>query len=165
MDGAVGADLCTGTALLAFGLVDVCHVVLIERNRAEPAGILAPVCQTSAAGIGHLVAAHRAFVAGNIDDLNDIRIAPVSAHCDFHTLGKNGALLIDTAPHGRNFPRHNGLRNIDCGLCQASCPCLPRHFSEHLVFQMLNLCIKFPHFLPPRPQTVPNATSERLKNN
>ncbi|CDC60546.1 unknown [Clostridium sp. CAG:448] len=146
-DCAVGANLGTGTAFLTLGLIDMRHMVLIKHDGAEFTHVLATVRQASAAGVCHFIPADRAFVAGNIDDLNHIRVVLVAAHCDLHTLGKNCAFLIDAAPHGRRLAGDDGLGNVNGGFRQAICPCLSGNLPQNLVFQVLYLGIKLSHFV------------------
>ncbi len=145
MNGAVRADLGAGAALLALALVDMCHVVFVKGECTEAAHILAPVGKAPAARRRDLVAADRALIAGNVDNLNHVGVVLVAAHGNLDALGQNGALLVYAAAHGRNFARHDGLGNIDCALRQAVCPCLPRDFPQDLVLQMLYLGIKLSH--------------------
>ena len=111
-DSGVGADLCTGTAFLALSLVDVSDMMLVERDGAEAADVLAAVCKAAAAGVGDFVSAHRALVAGDLDDLDDVGVILVSAHSELYSLSENGALLIDAAAHCGSVSGYDHFRNV-----------------------------------------------------
>ena len=51
-------------------------------------------------------------VAGNVDNLDDVRVAFVAAHRDFHTLADNRPFFIDTAAHGGLGSLDEDLRDI-----------------------------------------------------
>ena len=144
-DGAVRAYLGAGAALLALALVDVRHMVGVKGERAEAAHILAPVRKASAARRRDLVTADRAFVAGDINDLNHVGVVLIAAHGYLDALGQDRALLVYTAAHGRDLARDDGLGNVDRAFRQTVCPCFPRDFPQDLIFQMLYLCIKLSH--------------------
>ena len=78
-NGGIGADTGAGAAVHALGFIDVRNVVM-EGDGALGTDVLAAAGQTPAAGIGHLVAAHGAFVAGDIDDLDDVGVLLIAAH-------------------------------------------------------------------------------------
>ena len=145
VNGAVRADLGAGAALLALALVDVRHMVGVKGERAEAAHILAPVRKASAARRRDLVTADRAFVAGDINDLNHVGVVLIAAHGYLDALGQDRALLVYTAAHGRDLARDDGLGDVDRAFRQTVCPCFPRDFPQDLIFQMLYLCIKLSH--------------------
>ena len=101
--------------------------------------------KTAAAGIGYFVAAHGTFVTGNVYYLNHIRVRLVAAHCDFYTLGKYGAFLVDTATHGGRFAGNDFFRNIYSGFRETVVPCLTGDLTQYPVFEILYLCIEFSH--------------------
>ena len=111
-NGSVGANLGALTALDTLGFVDVSNVVIIKGDRPSFAYVLATVSQAATAGRGHLIAAHGAFIAGNLNDLNHIGVAAVTAHGKLHTLCHDGTLLVDTAPHGRLTFGNDNIGNI-----------------------------------------------------
>ena len=92
------------------------------------------MCQTSPAGAGNIVAAHWAFVAGDIDNLNHIGIILIPAHSHFNAFFHNGTFLIDTAPHGRLAVFHDDFWNLRVTFEQLIFKGIPRHFAEYLVF-------------------------------
>ncbi len=81
-----GHTFAHAAAFLTFRLVDVRDVILVEGKRAEAADVLAAVCEAAAAGVGHFVTAHRALVACDLDDLDNIGIVAVAAHCDLYSV-------------------------------------------------------------------------------
>ena len=144
-DSRKGADLGAGAALLALGLVDVGHVITVKGQRTELAHVLATVSQTTAASVGDLVAAYGTFVAGDVDDLNDVGIFLVSTHGQLNALAQNGALLVHTATHGGLFTGRELLGNIHHILHELVFPGKASNLSQHLIFQMLDFCIEFTH--------------------
>ena len=47
-------------------------MIVVKGNGTAFADILASVSKAASAGLGDLIAAHGAFIAGNIDNLNNI---------------------------------------------------------------------------------------------
>ena len=129
MNRAVRAHFRAGAALFAFRFIDVRHVIRVERDRTETAGVFATVRKATAAGVRHFVAAHRTFVAGNIDHLYHVGLIVIQPHGDTHTLGKNSAFFVYAATHCGNLPGNDGLGNIDRRLCEPSRPRFTRHFT------------------------------------
>ena len=72
--------------------------------------------QTATAGVRDHIAAGGALVAGNVDDVDDVRIVLRAAHGQLHALGQNGALFIYAAAHGGRLARNDFLGNIGNGL-------------------------------------------------
>ena len=58
---------------------------------------------------------------------------------------KDGAFLINAASHGRGVSRHDDFGNVEHLFKQRVIPRKPCDFTEHLIFKMLYLCIKFSH--------------------
>ena len=141
-----GQTLEHAPQFFTLGLINMRDVLIVKGYRAEAADILAPVCETSAAGVGHLISADRTFVARYFNDLDNIRVVAVSAHSDLYPLGKYGALLINAASHGRRIARDDDIRDIEHILQQRIVPCLSCHLAEDLIFKVLYLCIEFPQF-------------------
>ena len=75
-NGGVGADLSARSALNALCFVDVSNVVLVKGNGSAPAYVLTAVGKTAAAGVCNFVSAHRTFVAGDFDNLDNIGVSP-----------------------------------------------------------------------------------------
>ena len=121
-------------------------MVTVKGYCAEAADVLAAVCKAAAAGVCYLVAAHRAFVAGDINDLDNIWVALIAAHSHFYSFGEYSSFLINAAAHGRGLTGDYGLRDIYCCFRQAICPGFPCDFTQDFVFQMLYFRIKFSHF-------------------
>ena len=94
----VRADLCACTAVDAFLLIDMrCMVFVIESYCIARACIFAAMSKAAAAGVRDYISADRAFIAGNIHNLDNIRICFVSAHCDFDAFSEYCTFLIDAA--------------------------------------------------------------------
>ena len=125
------------------------HVLSVEADGAPAAYILAAVSQTAAAGVGDFIAAYRALVAGNIDDLDHIGVGTVAAHRQTDALRQDGALLIHAAAHGRLCTGNDILGNIQHVFHQRAVPGLPGHLPQYLVFQMLYFGIKLTHYAAP----------------
>ena len=119
-------------------------MVMIKGDGAAPACILTPVCQTSTAGIRHLIPDGGTVITCNVNDLNDIA-AGFAAHGQLDPFGKDCTFLVDAAPHRRHFPGNNHLGNVHDIFKQSVVPRLTGHFPQHLVFEILNLGIKFTH--------------------
>ena len=143
-NSAVRAYIGALAALHALGFVDMGFVLIIERDRAALAGVLAPMCQAASAGIGDLIADGRTVIAGNVDNLNDIA-ALTAAHGQLDTFSQDGTLLIYAAAHGWHLAGHDHPGNIKSLLHQSVVPCLASHLPKHFIFQVLNLCVKFMH--------------------
>ena len=120
-------------------------MVFIKADCAAAAHILAAVRQAPAAGVCHFIAAHRALVAGDVDDLDHVGVVGAAAHGQFDALGQDGALLVYAAAHGGLLARHNDLGNIQHVFQQRILPRLPRHLAQHLIFEVLYLGIELTH--------------------
>ena len=90
--------------------------------------------QTAAAGVCDLVAAHRTFVARGFDDLDNVRVVPVAAHCQLDAVAENGAFFIDAAAHGRCFAGNDDLRNVHDIFRERAVPRKPRDLTQNLIF-------------------------------
>ena len=107
---------------------------MVEGDGSELSYVLATVSKTTAAGVGHLIAADRTFVAGDLDDLDHVRVVLVSAHSELHALSEDSALLVYAAPGGRLLARRDRLRNIENVLEKLVAPGESRDLSQDLVF-------------------------------
>ena len=130
---AVRAHFRAGAAFLALRFIDVRHVVFVERNRAETAYVLATVRKATAAGVGYFVTAHRAFVARDIDNFDDVRLIVIQPHGDAHALRQNRAFLINAATHRGNFAGNDGFGDVDRGLRKSARPRFARNFAQNFV--------------------------------
>ena len=101
--------------------------------------------ETTATRICHLVTAHRTLVARHINHFNDIRIFIVAAHGKLYTLSENCTLFIYAATHCRRVSGDYCFRNIKDVVKKGIVPRKSCNFAENLIFQVLNLCIKFSH--------------------
>ena len=118
---------------------------MVNINGVFPASVHAVMSDTAAAGVRHLIAVKRTLVTSNVDHLDHVRIRLISADRELHTFRKNRALFINTTAQRRRFPGHNDLRDLRDMLQKRTVPCHSRRFAQHLIFQVLNLSIKFSH--------------------
>ena len=138
--------LCAHTALNALCFVDYRLLVLVKRDSAFLAGVLTAVSYTASAGVGDFIAADGALITGNADTLDNIRVILVAAHCKLDALLNDSSLFIHAAAHCRLGAGDNRFGNIvDC-FKQITLKRLAGNLTEHLVFQILNLCVKFSHY-------------------
>ena len=141
-DCAVRADFCACAALFALGFVDMRNVLSVKRDCAELAHVFATMRQ---AGLRNFIAAHRALVASDVDDFDDVGIFFVAAHCELDALCQNGALFVHATTHGGDFARHDAFGDVDGSLAELAIPCFFCHFAKHFVFEMLNFCVENSH--------------------
>ena len=85
---------------------------MIKGDGAALTHVLATVCQTSPASIGDLITTDGAFIACNLNDLDNIGIFGIAAHSDFDAFCQNGSFLINTTAHGGCVAGHDGFGNI-----------------------------------------------------
>ena len=64
----------------------MCNVVLVKTNRTEFANIFAAVRKTAAARVCYLLAAHGALVAGGFNNLYNIGVLFIAAHCKLNAV-------------------------------------------------------------------------------
>ena len=95
-DGGVGAGLGAFAALDALVLIDG-GAVVHDGNSVFGAHFLATVYHTATAGGRDIDAVNRTFVAGTVDDLDDVGVALVAAHRHLDAVLQNGAFLVDAA--------------------------------------------------------------------
>ena len=145
-DGSKGTYLCARAAFLTLALIDMCHVVAVKGQSAKLTNVLAAVCKTAAAGVGDLVAAYGTLIAGDIDDLDDVGVFLIAAHCELNALTKNCALLVYAAAHCGLLTGSQLFGNIYHILQKLIFPRQACNLTQDLVFQMLYFCIKFTHF-------------------
>ena len=120
-------------------------VLSVKRDCTEFAGVFATVCKTAAASLCDFVSAHRALVASNVDDFDDVGIFLISAHCKFDALCQNCAFFVNATTHGWDFARHDTFGNVDRGLSESVRPRFPCDFAKHFIFEMLNFCVENSH--------------------
>ena len=83
---AVGADLRALTALNALGFINVRLLLAVKGYGSPAANVLTAVRKTTAARLGHFVTAHRALIAGYLNNFDNIGIFSIPAHCNFNPL-------------------------------------------------------------------------------
>ena len=148
-DGAVRAYLCALAALYALRLIDVRLLLLIKRDGAAAAYVLAAVCKTTAAGLCDDMAADRAFVAGDINDLNHVGVVLIAAHGYLDALGQDRALLVYAAAHRRRLAGDYFLRDVKECFIEIGVPRMLCDRAQNLIFEMLDLSIEFVHLFHP----------------
>ena len=144
-DRAEGADLRALAALHALGLVDMGHMVVVEGDGLALAHVLAAVGQAATAGARHLIARSRALIAGDVDHLDDVGVLLVAAHGQLHALAQDGPLLVHAAAHGGHLAGHDGLGDLQHLFGGQAVPRAAGHLTQHLVLQILHLCVKLSH--------------------
>ena len=144
-DCSEGTNLCALTAFHTFGFVDVSNVVVVEGDGASLTYVFTSVCETAAAGIGNFITCGRTFVTSDVDNLNDVGVILVTAHNHFYAFAEDGSFLINTATHGGGLSGNDHLGNVQNFFEQSIVPCASCDFTKHLVFQVLNFCIKLSH--------------------
>ena len=144
-DCAVRTNLCARAAFFTFCFVDVCDVLAVESKRAEFANVFATVSKTASASGGDFVAAHRTFVASDVDNLDYVGIVLVAAHSEFDSFTQNRAFFVHAAAHRRDFAGNYALWNVDGVFVERTCPRLSCDFAKNFIFEMLNFCIEYSH--------------------
>ena len=120
-------------------------VIMVKSYCAKATHVLATVGKTAPARVGDFIAAHRAFVARDVDNFDDVRVVFVAAHRHFDALCKDCPFFIYATTHRRDFPRDDDFRNIQNVFFKRACPRLLCNFAQHLIFEILHLCIEFSH--------------------
>jgi hypothetical protein len=133
------------TAFNAFGFVDVGNVIVIEGDRASLTYVFTSVSQTAAAGIRDLIACGGTFIASDVDNLNDIGVILVAAHDHFYTFSEDSSFFVYAATHGGGLSGNDHLGDIQNFFEQSIIPCASCDFAKHLIFQVLNFCVKLSH--------------------
>ena len=110
-DGSVRACLGTLAALDALALVDD-RLVVDDLNGSPRAYLLAAVYDAAAAGGRDEDAADGAFVAGDVDDLDDVGVIFIPAEGELDALLHDGSLLVNAAAHRRFGAGGNFLRDV-----------------------------------------------------
>ena len=144
-DSREGTYLGAHTAFNAFRFIDMSDVVVVKGYRAPFTNVLASVGKTASAGIGDLVACRRAFVASDVDNLDNVGVFGVTAHCELDPFGEDRAFLINAAAHCRILARRDHFGNFQYFVEQGIVPCVPCDLAQDLIFKMLYLSIEFSH--------------------
>ena len=117
----------------------------VKADGAPGAYIHAAVCQAAPAGICYFKAAHGAFIAGHVDDLDNIGIIPVAAGGHAHPFGQNSPFLIDAAVRSLTAIGGNALGNIRRVIQKGVGPGLPGHLPQHQILGVLDIGIELSH--------------------
>lgn len=88
-------------------------------------------------------AVNRALVAGNVDDLDDVRIILVAAERELNTLLKYRAFLVDAATHARLGTGDDFLGNIGVNARHIAVVGAFDYLFEYFVFQFLYFCVEY----------------------
>ena len=126
--------LCALTAFNALGFIYMSNVVVVKGNCTTLTHVLTTVGKTSAAGCGNFVTCGRAFIAGDIDNLNNVLVILITAHGDLYTLTENSALLIDTAAHCGVGTGRDDLGYLHDIFKQGIAPRLARYLTQYFIF-------------------------------
>ena len=118
------------------------NMLFIEGECAKLTHILAVMRKTATARLAYLVSAGRTFVARYTDNLNDIRVVFISAHCHLDALLNDCSLLIDTATRARYISRNNLFRYIKNGFKERAVPLSAGNLLQNLVVYIFYLGIK-----------------------
>ena len=118
--------------------------ILTLGDGALGAGLHAAMCQTAAAGIADGIPVNRAFITGNINDLNDIAAA-LTAQYVMYTFTDNGTFLIYTAAHRWFLSRNNLLRYRIIYIVHFLIQSMLRNRTQHLIFEQLDVSFKISH--------------------
>ena len=98
--------------------------------------------QTAAAGAVDRVAVYRAFVTGDVNDLNDVIAVLQNVMYPFLN---DRAFLVHTAPHRRLFALNDLMRDIVIAVVHIVFQHMACHRLQNLVFQLLNIRLKRSH--------------------
>ncbi|MPM64325.1 hypothetical protein SDC9_111211 [bioreactor metagenome] len=144
-DRMIGTGLCAQAALDALLLIDMRFLPAVEVDSVALTGVLAAMRDAAAANRRHVVARNRAFVAGDIQRFDDIRILLAAAHRELHPFAEDGSFLIDATAHGGLFARHDRLWDIQQGLLQRVVKRALCNLAERAVFKILHLVFELSH--------------------
>ena len=118
------------------------NVLAVKRECAEAADILTAVGEASAAGVGDFVSAHGTLVAGDVDNLYNVRVA---ADSYLDSLAEYRSFLVNAAAHGRRVAGDDGLRYLEKIFKQGVVPCKPCNLAQDFIFKVLYLSVEFSH--------------------
>ena len=140
-DRAVRARLGALAAFDALGLIHD-RLVVDDLDRPFRADLLAAVHDAAAAGGRHEDAADGAFVAGDVDDLDDVGVLPVAAERELDALLHDGALLEHAAAHRGFRSRRDLLGNVYVQVLVTMLIFVADDRFEHVVFEFLYRCVE-----------------------
>ena len=118
------------------------NMLAVKGECAEAADILTTMGEASAAGVGDLVSAHGTLVAGDVDNLYNVRVA---ADSYLDSLAEYCSFFVDTAAHGRRVAGDDGFRYLEKIFKQRVIPCKPRDLAQDFIFKILYLSVEFSH--------------------
>ena len=118
------------------------NMLAVKGECAEAADILTTMGEASAAGVGDLVSAHGTLVAGDVDNLYNVRVA---ADSYLDSLAEYCSFFVDTAAHGRRVAGDDGFRYLEKIFKQRVIPCKPRDLAQNFIFKILYLSVEFSH--------------------
>ena len=141
---AIGTCLCTASAMDALIRINFRLAVLALGDGTLRAGLHAAMCQTATAGIADGITVNRAFIAGNINDLNHVAAALTTQYV-MYTLTDDRTFLIYAAAHGRLLSRYNLLRYRVIYIVHLLIQGMLRNRAQHLIFDHLDVSFKISH--------------------
>ena len=145
LDRAVRTNLRTHTAVYTLGFVNVCNVVFVKGDSTLLTYVFATVSKTAAANVSYLITTYRTFVASSGDNLDDIGVGTVAAHCELYAVVNDRSFLVYAATHGRFVTGNDNIGDIGYVFKKILGPCKTCNLTKNLIFQMLYFCIKLSH--------------------
>ena len=142
-DGGVGAGLGAFAALDALVLIDG-GAVVHDGDGVFGAHFLATVYHTATASGRDIDAVNRTFVAGAVDNLDDVGVALVAAHRHLDAVLQNGAFLVDAAARFGFRAGAEQLGHFHVGVLQSAFVSATDDFFQYFVFDELYVGIKNP---------------------
>ena len=121
------------------------HVIVVEAQSAEFTNVLSTVRKAAATGVGYLKAAYGTFVAGDVDDLDNVWVILVAAYGELYALTEYCPFLVNAASHSRLFSGDQLRGDIHKIIQKLILPSEARDLAENLIFKILNLSIKLSH--------------------
>ena len=126
---------CTLTAFYTLALVNMSLAFIIKSNRIQLTYILASVSNAPTTEICNCMTCLRTFIAGDVNNLNHIRILRTAAQCHLDSLSNDCSVLVYTAAHRRLV----FFYNLFCNFVKHSkrfiaMPCLICNFHQNCIF-------------------------------
>jgi hypothetical protein len=112
----------------------VSNVVLVEADSAAFANVLATVCKTAAASVRYFVTAYGAFVASDVDNLDDVGVLFVSADRELNAFAENCSFLVYAATHCGFVAGNDLLGDIHHTLEECAVPREACNLTQNLIF-------------------------------
>ena len=107
---------------------------MIKGYGTEFADVLATVCKTAAASVRDFVTAYGAFVASDVDNLDDVGVLFVSADRELNAFAENCSFLVYAATHRRFVAGNDLLGDIHHPLEECAVPREACNLTQNLIF-------------------------------